>query len=51
MIYFDKPTQASLVNRFYDLLDLGNYLFVGHSESLTNVDHRFSYIQPAIYLK
>lgn len=51
MIYFDKPTQASLVNRFYDLLDSGNYLFVGHSESLTNVDHRFSYIQPAIYLK
>jgi chemotaxis protein methyltransferase CheR len=51
MIYFDKPTQSVLVNRFYDLLDTGNHLFVGHSESLTSVDHRFAYVQPAVYLK
>lgn len=51
MIYFDKPTQGVLVNRFYDLLEHGSHLFVGHSESLTSINHRFGYVQPAIYLK
>jgi len=51
MIYFDKPTQTTLVNRFYDLLKPGGYLFVGHSESLNGAPHNFKYIQPAIYQK
>ncbi len=51
MIYFDKPTQIDLVNRFYDLVTGGGYLFIGHSESLSRMEHRFQYIQPAIYLK
>jgi len=49
MIYFDKPTQARLVARFHDLLRPGGWLFVGHSESLTNVDHPYEYVQPAVY--
>jgi chemotaxis protein methyltransferase CheR len=51
MIYFDKPTQGALVNRYYDLLAPGGYLFVGHSESLSAVDHAFAYVQPAVYRK
>ena len=51
MIYFDKQTQSVLVNRFYDLIGDGSYLFVGHSESLSGVDHKFQYIQPATYIK
>jgi chemotaxis protein methyltransferase CheR len=51
MIYFDKPTQARLVNRFYDLLSPGGVLFTGHSESLTGIDHAFKYVQPTIYMK
>jgi len=51
MIYFDKPTQAMLVRRFYNLLDSGGVLFTGHSESLTGIDHEFKYIQPTIYMK
>jgi chemotaxis protein methyltransferase CheR len=51
MIYFDKPTQGALVNRYYDLLVPGGYLFVGHSESLSAVDHPFTYVQPAVYRK
>ncbi|MBN1125826.1 MAG: protein-glutamate O-methyltransferase CheR [Sedimentisphaerales bacterium] len=51
MIYFDKPTQEKLVNRYYDLLQSGGLLFTGHSESLTGVTHRFRYIQPTIYGK
>jgi chemotaxis protein methyltransferase CheR len=51
MIYFDKPTQGRLVNRFYDLLAPGGILFTGHSESLTGIQHRFRYVRPTIYVK
>jgi len=51
MIYFDKSTQQKLVNRYWDVLDHGGYLFTGHSESLTGIIHKFRYIQPTIYRK
>ncbi len=51
MIYFDKPTQSKLVNRYFDLLDSGGLLFTGHSESLTGIEHKFAYVQPTIYRK
>lgn len=51
MIYFDKPTQSMLANRFYDLLAPGGYLFVGHAESLVGGQKKFRYVQPAVYLK
>jgi chemotaxis protein methyltransferase CheR len=51
MIYFDKPTQGTLVNRFYDCLQKGGYLFIGHSESLTGLNHAFKYIEPSVYRK
>ncbi len=51
MIYFDKPTQERLVNRFFELLDHKGILFTGHSESLTGIQHGFSYVEPTIYMK
>jgi chemotaxis protein methyltransferase CheR len=51
MIYFDKPTQAKLVHRFYDLLRPGGTLFIGHSESLTGIEHTFRYVRPTVYEK
>ena len=51
MIYFDKPTQSKLVNRYWDLLNSGGVLFTGHSESLTGIAHKFDYVQPTIYIK
>jgi len=51
MIYFDKPTQSRLINRYWDLLCSGGVLFTGHSESLTGIDHKFKYVQPTIYMK
>ncbi len=51
MIYFDKPTQETLVNKFYQHLAPGGYLFIGHSESLTGLQQHFKYIQPTIYEK
>jgi chemotaxis protein methyltransferase CheR len=51
MIYFDRSTQAALVNKFYDVLTDGGYMFVGHSETLAGVDHPFTQIKPSIYRK
>lgn len=51
MIYFDKKTQAALVDRFYENLAPGGFLFIGHSESLSGIEHRLRYLTPAVYRK
>ncbi len=51
MIYFDRPTQERLVGKFYDVMTNGSYLFVGHSESLSGINHGFKFIRPALYRK
>jgi Methylase of chemotaxis methyl-accepting proteins len=51
MIYFDQKTKCELVNKFYDLLEDGGYLFIGHAESLYRDDTKFTYIMPSIYRK
>jgi chemotaxis protein methyltransferase CheR len=51
MIYFDIETKADLVKRFYEALLPGGYFFLGYSESLTMIDHRFDYVQPSVYRK
>lgn len=51
MIYFDRPTQAKLMAKFFRYLRPGGYLFIGHSESLQWIDHQFRYLQPTIYRK
>ncbi len=51
MIYFDKPTQEKLVGRYYDCLRSEGLLCIGHSESLTGINHQYRYIQPATYAK
>ncbi|MBH0201225.1 MAG: protein-glutamate O-methyltransferase [Nitrospira sp.] len=51
MIYFDRPTQERLVNKFYRYLKPGGCLFIGHSESLQWVEHSFTSLAPTIYQK
>lgn len=51
MIYFDRPTQETLVNKFHHYLKPGGYLFIGHSESLQWVSHPFKSLAPTIYQK
>jgi chemotaxis protein methyltransferase CheR len=51
MIYFDKKTQEELVNKMANFLGPGGYLFVGHSESLTGLAHKLTYVRPAVYRK
>ncbi|MBP7744542.1 MAG: protein-glutamate O-methyltransferase [Phycisphaerae bacterium] len=49
MIYFDRPTQESLVAKFAHHLRPGGYLLIGHSESLNGLAHPLRYVQPTIY--
>lgn len=51
MIYFDKVTQQRLIDRFWHLVAPGGHLFVGHSEGLSTINHRFRYVRPAVYVK
>ena len=51
MIYFDQQTREHLVNKFYKYLTPGGYLFIGHSENLTGLNHEFCYVGPAVYRK
>jgi len=51
MIYFDKPTQAGLVERFGKCLTKKGVLCIGHSESLAGIEHKYRFVQPATYIK
>lgn len=51
MIYFDNTTRNDLVNRFYDALEDGGYLFIGHSETIDRTRSKFHYIIPSVYRK
>jgi len=41
MIYFDKPTQQAILQRFVPLLKPGGLLFAGHSENFSNLSRDF----------
>lgn len=51
LIYFDKPTQQSLVRRFRDLLADDGCLILGHSENLSAEKELFTAIGRTIYRK
>ncbi len=51
MIYFDSVTKAELINKLYDQLEYGGYLFIGHSESINRDTSGFKYVVPAVYRK
>ena len=51
VIYFDKPTQKKLFDRYANLLNEGGYLFIGHSETLHGVTTRFKSLGRTIYRK
>ena len=51
MIYFNSQTQDDLVNKFYGCLVDGGYLFIGHSESISRLNHRFTQVATTAYKK
>ena len=51
MIYFDVESRRLLVERLFEQLAPGGYLFVGHSESLLGLGHRFKAAWPSVYMR
>ena len=51
MIYFDQETKDRLIKKFYDMTELGGYLFIGHSESLNRNENPYKYVRPSVYRK
>ncbi len=51
LIYFDRPTQERLLGRFADLLETGNFLFLGHSETLLGLSLPLRQMAPSVYRK
>lgn len=51
MIYFESPLKEQIVNKFYDALMPGGYLFLGLSESLSGLNHKFKTVRPSVYRK
>ncbi|MCX5812302.1 MAG: protein-glutamate O-methyltransferase [Proteobacteria bacterium] len=49
IIYFDKPTQERLLNKFCQHLSPDGYLFMGHSETLFGMDVPLTQVAPTIY--
>ena len=49
MIYFDRPTQETLVERMRQLLVPGGFLIIGLAESLSSLKHGYTYHQPSVY--
>jgi chemotaxis protein methyltransferase CheR len=51
VIYFDKPTQQTLMRKFHKQLKPGGYLFIGHSETLSGLDVDFKAVASTVYRK
>lgn len=49
MIYFDKPTQAKILERFVPLMKPGGLLFAGHSENFTYISRDFRLRGQTVY--
>jgi chemotaxis protein methyltransferase CheR len=51
LIYFERATQETVINRMCRNLAPGGYLFAGHSESLAGLDVPLRQIEAAIFRK
>lgn len=49
MIYFDKPTQLAILERFAPLLRADGLMFAGHSESFHHASHLFRLRGKTVY--
>jgi chemotaxis protein methyltransferase CheR len=49
VIYFDKATKQKLFSRMAELLPMGGWLYIGHSENLHGISDRFELVGRTIY--
>ncbi len=51
LIYFDKETQESVLNKLCSKLKDNGFLFLGHSESINGLNVPLKHLQPTVYQK
>ena len=51
MIYFDTDTKRKLIQKVYDAMEPGGYLFVGRTETIERGSAPFQLVQPSIFRK
>ena len=51
LIYFDKPTQERVIKRLCEKLYKGAWLFLGHSESISDMNLPLEQIKPTVFRK
>lgn len=51
MIYFDDRTKKEVVQKVYDVMEPGGYLFIGQTETLDRSSTPFELVQPSIFRK
>jgi chemotaxis protein methyltransferase CheR len=51
LIYFDQKIQLKVLTKVLGSLKTGGYLFIGHSESLINLQLPIKSIAPSVYIK
>jgi chemotaxis protein methyltransferase CheR len=51
LIYFDRDTQEKVINKLCNFLKLDGIFFLGHSESITNINVPLKQIKPTIYTR
>ena len=51
MIYFDEETKKNLINRIYDFMEPGGYLFIGATENIDRKETDFRYVRPSVFIK
>lgn len=51
LIYFDRTVQQRVITKLVDQINPDGYLFIGHAESLTNMQLPLKQIKPTIYKK
>lgn len=49
LIYFDRETQEKVINKICTKIVSGGYFFLGHSESIMNMNVPLQQIKPTIY--
>lgn len=51
MFYFDSNTKRQLIQKVYDVMEPGGYLFIGRTESLERESAPFQLVSPSIFRK
>jgi chemotaxis protein methyltransferase CheR len=51
LIYFERPNQENVINKLVNKIKPDGYFFLGHSESITNMNVPLKSVKPTIFRK